>query len=74
MLKNQVTKRLWDCGIFGFCEMCNVTTNRSRYADNFTPLEIITRETPDIIEYIYFGIYDWFIFKTNSGVAPPELV
>jgi hypothetical protein len=39
----------------------NVTTNSSRYSDNRTPLEIITGETPDIREYLDFGIYDWVL-------------
>jgi hypothetical protein len=63
-------------GLYGFawiCETGNVTTNSSRYFDNRTPFEIITGEMPDISEYLDFGIYDWVLFKTNAGVAPPEL-
>jgi hypothetical protein len=72
-LKKQVPKRLWDYGISWVCETGNITTNSSRYSDNRTPLEIITGETPDISEYLDFGIYDWVLFKTNAGVTPPEL-
>jgi hypothetical protein len=73
MLKKQVPKRLWDYGISWVCETGNFTTNSSRYSDNRTPLEIITGETPDISEYLEFGIYGWVLFKTNAGVTPPEL-
>jgi hypothetical protein len=73
MTKKNVPRRLWDYGIDWVCETGNVTVNSSRYADQRTPLEIITGETPDISEYIDFGIYDWIIYKTNAGVAPPEL-
>jgi hypothetical protein len=29
--------------------------------------------SPDITKYLDFAIYDWVTFKTNAGVAPPEL-
>jgi hypothetical protein len=73
MLKKNVPARLWDYGISWICETGNVIANSSRYADQRTPLEIITGETPDITEYLDFTIYDWVTFKTNAGVAPPEL-
>jgi hypothetical protein len=74
MTKKNVPRRLWDYRISWVCETGNVSTvNSSRYAHQRTPLEIITGETPDISEYVDFGIYDWTIFKTNAGVAPPEL-
>jgi hypothetical protein len=73
MLKKQVPKRLWDYGVSWVCETGNITTNSSQYSDNRTTLEIITGETPDISEYLDFGIYDWVLFKTNAGVTPPEL-
>jgi hypothetical protein len=73
MLKKNVPARLWDYGISCICETGNVITNSSRYADQRTPLKIITGETPDITKYLNFAIYDWVTFKTNAGVAPPEL-
>jgi hypothetical protein len=61
-------------GLRNICETGNVIANSSRYADQRTPLEIITGETPDITEYLDFAIYEWVILhKTNAGVAPPEL-
>jgi hypothetical protein len=73
MTKKNVPRRLWDYGIDWGWETGNMTVKSSRYADQRTPLEMITGETPDISEYIDFGFYDWIIYKTNAGVAPPEL-
>lgn len=71
--KKKIPKRLWDYGITWVCETGNVTVSSSRYANGRTPLEIITGETPDITEYLDFGLYDWVIFKSNAGVGPVEL-
>jgi hypothetical protein len=74
MTKKNVPPRLWDYGISWVCETGNVIANSSRYADQRTPLvEIVTGETPDITEYLDFTIYDWVAYKTNDGVASPEL-
>ena len=47
--------------------------NSSRYSNGRTPIEIITGETPDISEYLDFGFYDWVWFRTNAGLATPEI-
>ena len=54
-------------------ETGNLTVNSSKYAQNRTPIEIITGETPDISEYLDFDFYDWVTYKTNAGVGAPEL-
>jgi hypothetical protein len=59
MTKKNVSRRLWDYGISWVCETGNVIATSSRYADQRTPLEIITGETPDITKYLDFAIYDW---------------
>ena len=58
MLKKRVPPRLWDYGFAWVCETDNICANLSRYADGWTPLEIITGETPDISEYLDFDFYD----------------
>jgi hypothetical protein len=73
MTKKNVPRRLWDDGISWVCETGNVIANSSRYADQRTPLEIITGETPDTTDHMDFGIYDWITYKTNAGVEAPEL-
>ena len=36
-------------------------------------MEIIAGETPDILEYMDFGFYDWVLYRTNAGLGQPEL-
>jgi hypothetical protein len=60
---------LWDYGLIWSCEILQCTVSFSRYADNRTPLEIITGETPDISEYLDFGFYDWVMYKENAGLG-----
>ena len=38
-----------------------------------TPLEFITRETPDISEYLYFGWYDIVWYKEDAGIGDIKL-
>ena len=38
-----------------------------------TPLELITGETPDISEYLYFGGYDRVWYKQGAGLRETKL-
>ena len=58
MHNKHIPQRRWDFVILWVCETGNVTTSSSRYAKGRTTLEILTGETPDITEYIDFGLYD----------------
>ena len=40
----------------------------SRASGGRTLLEILTGETPDISEYLDFGLYDRVWFKENAGL------
>ena len=73
MTKKDITGILRDFEVSYICETQNITVSGSRYSLNRTPLDIITGETPNIFEYLDFGIYNWVIFWRNSGVRPPEL-
>jgi hypothetical protein len=33
----------------------------------------MTRETPDISEYLDFGFYDWATYRTNAGLGEPSI-
>ena len=68
--KKQIPKRFWDYLIVWVCKTRNLTVSSSRYADGRSPIEIITRETPDISEYLDFGIYDWVSYQTNARLGP----
>jgi hypothetical protein len=67
--KKIIPDRLWDFGISWVCETGNVTDNGSRFAKGRTPLEIISRVTPDITEHLDFGFYDWVKFRNNAGLG-----
>jgi hypothetical protein len=73
MLKKKVPQRLWDYGFTWICEIKNICANMSKYADGRTPLEIITRETHDISEYLDFEFYDWVLYRGNAGLGEIEL-
>ena len=47
--------------------------NSSRYSNGRTPIECITGDTPDVSEYIYFGFYDWVMYRHNVGLDKPEI-
>ncbi len=38
-----------------------------------TPLEELTGKTPNIVEYLDFGFYDWCWFKEDAGLGPEEI-
>ena len=73
MIKKGVPKRLWDFGLVWISETGNLTVSSSRYANGQTPLEIVTGETPDISEYTDFGFYDRVWFRSNGGIAEPQI-
>lgn len=49
------------------------TTNSSYHSNGRTPIEMITGDTPDISEYLDFGIYDWVLYKDNAGMGETKL-
>ena len=73
MHRQKVPRRLWDFGLVWICETGNLTSTSSKYADNRTPLEIITGETPDISEYVDFSFYDWVTYRPNAGLGENSL-
>jgi hypothetical protein len=73
MVKKKVHPRLWDYGFTWVCEVENICASFSKRAEGRTPLEIITGETPDILEYIDFEFYDWVSFRSNAGLGEVQL-
>ena len=71
--KKNVPGRLWDFLLDYVIEVMRIIVNGSRYAQNRTPMEIITVITPDISEYMDFEFYGWIIFRENAGLGPPTL-
>ena len=73
MVKRRVPRRLWDYGLVWICETGNLTVSSSRYGNGRTPIEFITGETPDIIEYLDFSFYDWAVYRANAGLGESSL-
>lgn len=73
MQATNMPKRLWDYGIQWVTEVMQRTANSSSHSQGRTPLEIITGDTPDISEYLDFGIYDWVLYKDNAGYSETKL-
>jgi hypothetical protein len=48
MHAKSVTTRFWDYGVEWVYEVAQRTVSSSRHAEGWTPIEIITGETPDI--------------------------
>ena len=57
MQKMKVPKLVWEYMTVWICETDKLSISRSLYAKILTALEIITGETPDISEYLNFGLY-----------------
>ena len=69
----QVPRRLWDYLIIWICETACLSISSSKYATGRTPLEMLTGETPDISEYLDFGFYEWFLFRSSTGLGEPSI-
>lgn len=67
--KCKVPKQLWDYDIVWVCEIMSLTSNSSFSFDGCTPMEQVAGETPDISEYLDFGVYDWVWYKDNAGLG-----
>jgi len=56
MQQKAVPKHLWDYGLLWVLQIHNRT---ARDPKGCTPVEDITVNTPDILEWLDFGFYDW---------------
>ena len=64
---------LGDYGIEYVCETENMTFKISRYYNGITPVGIIIGKTPDVSEYLDFGLYDWVADQNNAGIGLPKV-
>ena len=65
-------KNLQDCINNLGCETLCVMYNDSKYFNCRIALDIITGETPDIINYLEFVPYDWITYISNTGMVPVD--
>ena len=73
MIKQEIPKRLWDYALTWICETNNLSVSSSHYAKGRTAVEYVTRETPDISEYLDFSFYDLVTFRQNAGLGVTSL-
>jgi hypothetical protein len=73
MVKQNMPKRLWDYGIIWACKIMSLTSNTTFNLKGITPMEQITGETPDISEYLDFGLYDWIWYKDYAGLGENKI-
>ena len=69
--KLSIPDQLADFGVQCVCEIENLTANSSRHAKGRTPLELITRDTPDVSKCLDFGFHDFFQCQWNGGLDIP---
>ena len=56
----------------GFVKLCSVLMyGDTRLTAVFQPLQAITGETVDIVEYLDFGFYDQVWYHKNAGLGEP---
>ena len=73
MLRIEVPKRLWDCGLRWASDIQQRTTNTTQSLRGHTPLEELTGETPDISEFLNFSFYDHVYVWENAGLGERTL-
>jgi hypothetical protein len=73
MSSTNVPKRLGDYGVQWVCEIMQRTTSTSYHSHGRTAHEMITGDTPDISDYLEFGIYDWVLYRDNAGMGETKI-
>jgi hypothetical protein len=69
MFKTNCPRRLWTCGLPWICAIMRMTASFAGRSQGHTPMEAVTGETPDMLERLDFGFYDWVWFKRDAGVG-----
>ena len=69
MIRNKCSKQLWDYGMTWCSEVISLTHSTAGGINEVIPLELVTDETPEISEYLDFGLYDKVWYKTKLGWA-----
>jgi hypothetical protein len=74
MIRKWVPQKLWDYGIRLTTQVMQRTSTQAGGLQGACPLEEVTGETVDILEYLDFRFYDHVSFKENAepGVTSVE--
>ena len=74
ILNNKVLEILWDYGLVWIIKTGNLSVSSSRYGSERIPLEYVTREMPDISEYLDCTFYDRGTYRANAGLGELYIV
>ena len=69
MIRNQVPRRLRDYGMQWVCKTMKQTSTQAGVLAGFTPIESVTGQTVDILEYLDSGFYDRVWYHENAGLG-----
>ena len=72
MIKKRIPQQLWDYGLRWISETSSLTHTTAGVLGGTIPLLDVSGETPDISEYLDFGLYDEVWYKDNAGTSPYE--
>ena len=73
MIRKRVPRKFWDYGVRWVAETMQCTLTKAGGLEGRCPIEPVSGETADILEYLDFGFYDWCWYHDNSGLSPPLL-
>ena len=65
---------LWDCGFQLTTQLIQSTSTQAGGLKGACPLQDVTGETPDILEYLDFGFYDYVSYKENARLGVTVIV
>ena len=62
MVRSRVPRKFWDYGMRWVCKVMQRTSTQAGGLNGCTPIESVTGETTDILEYLDFGFYNpvWY--------------
>ena len=72
MIRKRMPEQLWDYGLRWVSETSSLTHTTAGVLGGTIPLQEVSGETPDISEYLDFGLYDEVWYKDNAGASPYE--
>ena len=69
MVRNRVPRTIWDYGVQWTTQVMKSTSTQTGGLRGTCPLQDVTGETLDILEYLDFGFYDHVSYKKKSGLG-----
>ena len=67
MIWNTAPRKLWDYGVQWTTQVMQRNPTQADMLRGIWPLQDVTGETPEILEYLDFGLYDHVSYKENAG-------